>query len=150
MTYELFFIHPCVGACTLVFVKAGDNAVPETSDQDAKDGEKKKRLDMVRWMASYQYFAIAAEAAEVWIFVAAMAHLRICLQIGGTCFVSPPLVWKARCDLCVFQSALQQKVGVMPLPKFIMRFAGKSGPSVHTGVSRVDWPLPCIMLCTCL
>lgn len=54
--------------------------------RDAKDGEKrdaKKRLDMVRWMASYQYFAIAAEAAEVWTFAAAMAHLRICLQIGG-------------------------------------------------------------------
>jgi hypothetical protein len=52
-------------ACTLVCVKAGDIAVPETSDQDAKDGEKNKRLDMVRWMASYQYFAIAAETAEV-------------------------------------------------------------------------------------
>ena len=76
-------------ACTLVFVKAGDIAVPETSDQDAKDCEKKKRLVMVRWVASYQYFAIAAEAAEVWTFAAAIAHLRICLQIGGTCLFPP-------------------------------------------------------------
>jgi len=126
--------------------------VPETSDQEAKEVEKKsKRLDMVRWMASYQYFAIAAEAAEVWTFASAMAHLRICLQIGGTCLISPPpwcgmhvVTW------CVLQSALQQKVGVMPWPKFMMRFAGKNGLIVHTGVSSVDRPLPVIVLCICL
>ena len=70
---------------------------------DADTGGKSKRLDMVRWIAAYQNFALAAAATEVcftqtlfhaefktqallawqvWPYTAAMAHLRICMEIA--------------------------------------------------------------------
>lgn len=63
-------------------------------------GKASKRLDMLRWNAAYQCFAIAADAAEVrvvplvkhascvsfvevWTYQAALAHWRVCLQVAG-------------------------------------------------------------------
>ena len=64
---------------------------------------KSKRLDMLRWTAAFQCFALGAEAAQVsvfrtlfrqfllccvtfsvqvWTFPAAMAHFRVCLGIA--------------------------------------------------------------------
>ena len=37
---------------------------------------------MVRWLAAFDSFALAAEAAEVWTYAAAKSHLRVCMQIA--------------------------------------------------------------------
>lgn len=37
--------------------------------QAGKDGEKGKRLDMVRWIAGFQGMALAAAANEVTLFL---------------------------------------------------------------------------------
>ena len=40
------------------------------------------KLDMVKWVACYHAFALAASACGVMTYTAAMAHLRVCLQIA--------------------------------------------------------------------
>ena len=44
----------------------------EELEKEKDDGEKKnkKRLDMVRWVAAFQAYALAAEAAEVRVLIA--------------------------------------------------------------------------------
>lgn len=37
---------------------------------------------MVKWVACYHAFALAASACGVWSYTAAMAHFRVCLQIA--------------------------------------------------------------------
>ena len=75
-------------------------------DSPAEAGETKKggKLDMVRWMAAFQAYAVAADAAEVclllrraplrwdlfaivvlqvWKYSSAIAHLNVCLEIAA-------------------------------------------------------------------
>jgi hypothetical protein len=47
-----------------------DDSNPETDEGDEAGGDKKakprkNKLDMVRWIAAFQSFALAADAAEV-------------------------------------------------------------------------------------
>ena len=40
------------------------------------------KMDMMKWMVAFELYALAAEAAEVWTYTSAKAHLRICQQIA--------------------------------------------------------------------
>ena len=68
-----------------------------------EEGKKKGKLDMVRWIAAFHSFALAADAAEVctfvqccvvrlirgcmlhqvWTYASAMAHFHVCLEIAA-------------------------------------------------------------------
>ena len=92
---------------------AEDVGVPGNLVADAADCEqqrdeqgdlrcmKKPKLDLARWLAAYQCYALAASAADVcpfmhqpfagvvaivcsqvWQYTAAMAHMRVCLEVA--------------------------------------------------------------------
>ena len=44
----------------------------------------KKHLDVVRWQAAFQAYALAADACGIWMFADALAHLRVCMEIAAT------------------------------------------------------------------
>ena len=48
----------------------------EAENEDAKTKPAKNRLDMVRWVASFDSRALAAHAAGIWPFSASLAHKR--------------------------------------------------------------------------
>jgi hypothetical protein len=83
----------CCATCALHIWLCNLWQVRVSPTEMAKDGEGKdskekpggdKKLDMVRWIAAYMNFAIAADAAEVWPYCSAMAHLKVCLQVAGS------------------------------------------------------------------
>ena len=76
--------------------------VPDAADFGNSWEPSKKKLDLVQWIAAYQCFALASDAAEVgvhlslcillqllsghlqvWKYTAAMAHFRNCLEVAA-------------------------------------------------------------------
>ena len=70
-------------------------------EEQGEQRGKKKRLDLARWIAAYQCYALAASAADVspfscasrllvwlfpclqvWQYTATMAHMRVCLEVA--------------------------------------------------------------------
>ncbi len=45
---------------------------------------------MMKWTASFQAFALAAHACDMWTYVAAMGRLRVCTQVAVRAFADVP------------------------------------------------------------
>ena len=87
---------------------------------------------MVRWLAAFDSFALAAEAAEVWTYAAAKSHLRVCMQIA--CEKLQVLLLAPSCSCLVCQAVLQPKAVDISLHSITTTYVVESGPFVPPGV----------------
>ena len=102
----------------------------------------------MKWVAAFVLYALAAEAAEVWTYTSAKAHLRICQQIACEQLSSSCRRLALRVAAFVAEAVRQQKEGAINSLRCTMRLAARNGLSVRPGVRQVSAPL-CFVVLAC-
>ena len=106
------------------------------------------RMDMMKWMVAFEMYALAAEAAEVWTYTSAKAHLRICQQIACELLSSSCRRLALRVAAFAAEVVRQMRKGAISSLRCTMSFAAKSGMSVRPGVRQVSAP-SCFAVLAC-
>lgn len=102
---------------------------------EKKPKKDRKRLDVMKWTAAFDCWALAAAATSILPYSAAKAHFRVCLQLAceprfvfGWCGGEHCFIWLHH------QAAPILRFGATSLVSFMTKHAERSGPNVLQGV----------------